>query len=391
MWNPQLTNKIIMENTQIEENTEKILNFRISPNVYISDLYNLEKNCEIRYEVACIYLSQITRGTGISFAPLFLPSDTPQISLIDNWNAVLQGPQTFFVFPQCLNFAESREFMKNKLKSEKKTVQIQEFRVDCERLQTFALLGLIKIWVEFQGHTANLLGKLNYDTIARETQKEVEKMLISRAKTPLPTILSKLSEVRSTGPVVFSKVFSEKVLEKPTIEISIQSSKDTMGSFEYSDSEMTERFEELSFKASEAISNRFPRFSAASITVFETPSKDLKTSFIEYTEMLDSPSHHLQGSQISSITPVDSPKQSLFTINEVKNFLNNSTIIENFEHSSPIPIDKNQGFNRNRFEFDELKSSLRTEMTNSSDNCKARINCEGRKNLSCECGSCVVM
>ena len=67
-----------MEAIQAEKAINNLkLNFRLSPFTFLSDLINLENSEEIRYEIGCLYLSQITRGTPITFSSTLSTSFSP--------------------------------------------------------------------------------------------------------------------------------------------------------------------------------------------------------------------------------------------------------------------------------------------------------------------------
>ena len=371
--------------------SDQVLNFRLSPSTNLSDLINLENSEEIRYDLGCMYLSHITRGTPIAFSSTLNDPSTTQISLLQDWSAILQSTNSILIiYPDNSNSLVSRQLMKQKFDFQSKTKIIKEFIIPINQLHTYSILGICKLWMQFQDHSYSLLNKLNYEALSTEINKELEQMVITRSKIPLPSILSKLSQARKGSSLQPSIVFQEKVLEKPVTSLeSIDIKKEETGSFEYSMSENTDRIEELSFKVSEALHQRFPRFSAASITVLETPSKEIKKSFAEYMEIADSPNYCAR-EPVSSITPVDSPKQALLSINEVRNLLSGTKLFET-ESLDRVNYLRQNRLNRNEFEFDdELKSSVRTELTSSSENCKTNINCEG-KNPSPHCGTCLIM
>ena len=381
-----------MEAIQAEKAINNLkLNFRLSPFTYLSDLIKLENSEEIRYEIGCLYLSQITRGTPITFSSTLDDSSTIQISLLQDWNAILKSNSTLLlIYSDHSNSLSSRQHLKQKFSSQAKTKIIQEYAVDISIFPTYSILAVCKLWIQFQDNTLSLLHKLNYKILSSEINKDLEQMIITRSKIPLPLILSKLGEARTGLSVSPSLVIQEKLLEKPvTSLLSIDIKREETDSFEYSISENTDRIEEMSFRVSEAVHQRFPRFSAASITVFESPCKEIKKSFVEYTELADSPNYCVK-EHLPSTTPIDSPKQSLLSINEVRNILNGIEGVEK-EGSSGKYLRANRG-SRTKLEFDdELKNSARTEITtSSSDSCKANINCEG-KNPSCHCSTCLIM
>lgn len=193
---------------------------------------------------------------------------------------------------------------------------------------------------------------------------------------------------------------------KPLTDMfSIESKKSLIESYQYSESEFAGKAEELSFQVSLAFKERFPRFSGASISVADTPVKDQQTPFREYSEFIDSPKLNLLSTpiKISNATPIDSPKQVAFSINEVKEILSESSKVFNF--TTPVSnkhniIDSTSPYNRQAYPskrgkrlFDgehECVKSLQTEPTGTSEQFKAKF-CEETQKPNCQCSSCVVI
>jgi rubredoxin len=180
---------------------------------------------------------------------------------------------------------------------------------------------------------------------------------------------------------------------KPTCELLINYlQRDSLESLEYTQSESTGRVE-TSFRLSNTITGRFPRLSGSSLAVLETPSKEAKKSYTEYIECMESPrfsSKYQSPLKVISSTPVFSPKQAAYTIQEVKNFL----IPENEGLNKLSPGEK-ENLRRSRnnhvkpLSFQDTDSkSLNSELCMSSrEYFKPRTVFEEQK-ISCRCQSC---
>lgn len=180
---------------------------------------------------------------------------------------------------------------------------------------------------------------------------------------------------------------------KPTCELLINYlQRDSLESLEYTQSESTGRVE-TSFRLSNTITGRFPRLSGSSLAVLETPSKEARKSYTEYIECMESPrfsSKYQSPLKVISSTPVFSPKQAAYTIQEVKNFL----IPENEGLNKLSPGEK-ENLRRSRnnhvkpLSFQDTDSkSLNSELCMSSrEYFKPRTVFEEQK-ISCRCQSC---
>ena len=279
---------------------------------------------------------------------------------------------------------------------------IQEYSIKHERLYTYITLGICKLWIQFEEKTFDILKMLNFEAVSQEIAKDIELMIFSRSKIPLMSVLENRTKIQKLlePNIIFETAFSQyAILEKPIPGLKIiENPAETQDILEFSNSEETEKMKDLSFRISEAFNQRFPRFSAASITITETPSKENKKSFIEYAEVIESPKINIIETNLKqnlSITPIDSPKQSIFSINEVKHIMTNSNSFdEYFEKLSPTEkfyFERKKKFSPKKCNYDEdLKNSLRTELTSCSELGRARLNCEG-KNPNCHCSSCNIM
>ena len=246
------------------------------------------------------------------------------------------------------------------------------------------------------------MDKLNFSSVFEDISKELEEFIFSKAKIGIPTILQAIHKSK--------KIFNEeldgnlevlqlKPVEKVKVELKTiekETHKPETDSFEYSHSEEVEKME-ISVTISDTLRDRFPRYSAASISITETPCKEFKKSFIEYNEFVEFPrvlNQQISPNKPAEVTPIDSPKQSLFSIQEVKGILNHSS--EKLQKMSPgdkaamekakktTTVPKISSFD------EELKKTLNSELTTSSEINKSKLSCEG-KNLSCQCTSCFIM
>lgn len=381
-----------------EELKTSALNIRISPLIYLSDLYSLqyqidEKNLEsfqeLRYETACIYLSNISNTSNLKFGTSHSKIETNDITLLPDWSVVLNSSTLLFMTHSSTSL--SREHLKTLTISKK----IQEYSLKRYKSISFAVLSVCKLWIKFKHEVVYLIDKLNLDQFTQEISKEIEEIFYSKAKVPVAVIVSALNQYRKASgryESIETTLNSHQAFSKPVVELfTLEHQKSLSESFE-SNSENTDKMD-LSFSVSDTLNERFPRFSATSILVTETPCKDSKKSFTEYAESIGSPNYNFFTSpkKIISSTPIDSPKQSTFSIQEVKKFLT----IEDRETLSPFgkpDAENKKNFLAKicNFEDDDLKKTVQSEFTNYSDANKGSTKCEGR-NHSCHCNTCCIM
>jgi hypothetical protein len=189
----------------------------------------------------------------------------------------------------------------------------------------------------------------------------------------------------------FLQVFEFKPALKPFCELLVNHiERYSLESLEYTQSEDTGRAE-TSFRLSNTITGRFPRLSGSSLAVVETPSKDAKKSYTEYIECMESPrfsSKYHSPLKVISSTPVFSPKQAIYTIQEVKDFL----LARESEKESPFGKENQKKQRTSKLKplsFQDTDSkSLNSELCLSSrEYTKQRTVFEEQK-ISCRCQSC---
>lgn len=337
--------------------------------VSVFDLLQLENRERPSLLLLSKYISTITTSAIFSVIPKTPPLDS--IVLQDCYSIVLFSSPAIILYSAQTDLAATRANMKNSgCENSFKAFEIQS---------VYTMLGIVKLWAKFKGDLVSFIDKLNYSSLEGESVNALETFVYSKAGVKKCFELLALAR-KQQGVSCESEVKVFRALGKPVVELGVSGFPGV--SLDYTSSEDTEEIDELSFRVSELFKEKFPRFSAASITVMDTPVKEIRKSYLEYCEMIESPRCQLNNYMR---TPLDSPKQSNLTIYEVKERLESVGSPESIT-SKPPSISK-----RNKFDFEsDVIKSLNTELTGCSETHKPQYPLE-TKFRSCQCSSCSIM
>lgn len=335
--------------------------------ISVFDLIKLENREWPSLFLLSTYISTITTSAVFSAMPKTPPLDS---IVLQNCNSiVLFSSPAIILHASPSDLTATRANMKNSgCDKSFKAFEIQS---------VYTMLGIIKLWIKFKGDLVSFIEKLNYSSLADESVNALESFIYSKAGVKKTFELLNIARNQQG---VKSEVSVFRALTKPVVEMGVSGL--SAASLDYTDSEDTEEIDELSFRVSELFKEKFPRFSAASITVMDTPVKEIRKSYLEYCEMIESPRCQLNNYMR---TPIDSPKQSNLTIYEVKERLESVGSPESIT-SKPSTASK-----RNKFDFESnVIKSLNTELTGCSETHKPQLPLES-KFRSCQCSSCSIM
>jgi hypothetical protein len=333
----------------LKESSKRI---QLFSKVSLHDYLQLESRNPPSYSILYSYLTTLTPINQSFSNPLsqdciiFEPSHT----------TVLQSKSILILYVDISGIDSLSSNLKNQGK------EVHSYKIP----SSYTLISLIKLWLKFKSDLKTFIDKLNYSALAEESAKELE-LFICR-EVGVDRVMRLKEELGNFRRI--EKVDRVICLKKPVTDLEVKHS----DSLRYTESEETDQMEELNFRVSDLFREKFPRFSAASITVMDTPVKEVRKSFLEYNELIESPKNH-RGNYVK--TPLDSPKQASLTIDQVKERLESS--------SSPQHSFKEH----KKFDFEsEVIKSLNTELTGCSE-VKPLFPFES-KTRSCQCSSCSI-
>ena len=357
-----------------------VLNYHTSPNILLKDHLRLDYMHDIRYDFACLYINSILRSHNISFSMDCSLQNSSQITLTPEFNCILQSEKIAVLHIQPINSNLNNYIISKKCLG----LKISQFSLENFRYPTYIILALIKIWKDLKEKTVEIFPYLNLEKLTQDLCKDIRIFLMSKLKIPIVSLIQKLNHCKSlidSVPEIKSTIFQHEILQKPLLVlISYTKTQSASISCEYSHTEDLEKI--CDFQVNKIL-ERFPRFSAISITVTETPYKDPIKTVIDYSEVLESPIYFdkdKNSRKTSVVTPENSPKQSFFSIQQLREIMTEKEILNIFQASS---TDRHRHANDSRIKTQsDLASS--EDMANSN----ARIEL---KQLPCSCESCMII
>ena len=279
-------------------------------------------------------------------------------------------------------------------------------RLAVDKGQSYVIVCICKIWLAAIGEIPEFIEKADFNVLINNTCEELASFIYSHANLSSNAILCKINEAKKlfesesrADPKIPSKseekplVFDYKIEQKPICEFLVLTNRSSLESLEYTHSEETGKIE-TSFRLSNTITGRFPRLSGSSIAMIETPSKDTKKSYGDYAEFMESPrfsSINASPCKLIATTPVTSPKQSVYSIQEVKSFLlPEKKIIVNESPMEKETHKKIRPHGLRAFSFQDCENkSMATDINFSYEFNRSKTNFEEKK-ASCQCQSCFI-
>ena len=304
-----------------------------------------------------------------------------------------------------------------------KYIQIKDFPKGVNSVQliadkgfTYLIVYICKIWILSDNSIKDFIESGDFSSLKSIIAKEIATFIYSSSKLSPKTILLKINEAKGLFQSENLEPEDEDITEnteenieeytdgevkpaytvtrKPICELLFIANRHSIESLEYTHSEETGKAE-TSFRLSNTITGRFPRLSGSSIALMETPSKDTKKSFGEYAEFMESPrfsSITTSPNKIFNTTPITSPKQSIYSIQEVKNVLlpANKNLANNSSPFDKKTIKKVRSPGVRAFSFrDSEYKSVTTDIYFSTELNRSRTAYEDKK-TSCQCQSCYI-
>ena len=382
------------------------LNIQLSDSTYLIDLLRLEYSQDLRMELAVLYLKEIMKNSQYTFSQELSDIGKNKIILLKDWSLLLCSESLLYIFLDSSQLHITRANLNRipQFKSFKEGINSIKLVAECG--YSYMILYICKLWITSDTEIENIIDSKDLHSLKSSMRSELSAFVYSTAKISSKVILLAINECKSLISAESSETSMEKSREvvedqiahmlatKPVCELLLIENRLSVESLDYTHSEETGKIE-TSFRLSNTITGRFPRLSGSSLALVETPSKETKKSYGEYAEFMESPRFSsINSSPYKAFngTPLHSPKQSAYSIQQVKQFLipGNKNYLEN-----QSPIDKetirrarSPGIRAFSFRDSELKS-ITTEACMSNDLNRSRTVFEEKKS-SCQCQSCYI-
>lgn len=383
-----------MNNIDYKEHliTESGLNLQLSPHIYLIDLLRLEYFQEVRIELAAFYIKEITKNSDFTFSQKVEDADQNRIILLDDWSVLLGSDSLLYIFLDSASTQSARVNLNKLVKGKGFQGEANSIQLIADSGYTFVILYLCKLWVNSSPQLQEFIGTVDLSLLKHNMRSELASFIYSNSKVSRRSILLAITEAKELLVAPTETTYS--VATKPICDVLKLETRNSLESLEYTQSEDTGKIE-TSFRLSNTITGRFPRLSGSSIALVETPSKDTKKSYAEYAEFMESPrfsSINVSPYKGINNTPVNSPKQSMFSIQEVKNFLlpSGNNYLTNQSPVDKKCIKREVTLGVRPFTFRETEAkSFATDAGMSAEGNHSRTVFEEKKS-SCQCQSCNV-
>lgn len=387
------------------------LNMQLSASVYLIDLLRLEYTKDIRTEFLKTYLNDISRIQGFKYVENYEDLEKRSIVLLDSFTACIYSHKIFYITCSDQKSDISRANLNTFIESKKPIEPVETHTILANPGHTYIFVSVCKNLMN-QGAEVNLASKsVNFDNIKSTTKDEIAAYIYATTKISAKNLLFKINEAKeilqtdcsdlsiasndSIGNISIIECSTIKPTYKPICDLLVFShNRSSFVSLEYTISDDTGRAD-TSFRLSNTITGRFPRMSGSSIAMIETPSKEAKKSFIDYTEYLESPrfsSINASTYRIITATPIKSPRQSSLSIQEVKNYLLTGNKKRDILESpyGKITLKKARSPGLRTFSYQDSDSkSIATDVCTSNELNKSKTIFEEKKS-SCQCQSCYI-
>jgi hypothetical protein len=395
---------------KIEYNEELVistgLNIELNSKIFLTDLLRLEYSEELRFDLVCLYLKDLVKETRYSFTKCAENKSKDTIILLEDWSLVLCSASLLFISPLAELKSLSRENLKEVFEIDDYSGEVHSLKISVSEGYSYVIIAICKLWVSSDQDFEKIINCKHYEGLINSARNDIGAYIYSKTKLSPKSILFKINEAKEliTTPSLAtayeieenpSKILSINAAFKPYCDIFILNNRTSVESFNYTNSEETGRLE-TSFRLSNTIAGRFPKLSGTSIAILETPSKETKKSFGEYAEFMESPKFSsCNGTpyKLSNSTPIHSPKQSVYSIQQLKSFLipdhkKVSTGTDSPFEKEPIKRVRSPGLKTFTFHENDFKSLISdSNLTLSSEFTKTKTLFEEKKS-SCQCQAC---
>lgn len=392
-----------MENFEYSE--EKIieagLNLQLGSEIYLLDLLRIEYFQELRHEFAIFYLSQLSKSSKFRVSADLEDLAPMTIVLLADWSLCVYLSEIYCISTQVGRLSISRANLNSLNQLKNVQVRINTVEICQESGFSYMAVNLCKFFLKSFLNIEDLIGIDKLDSFKEDARIDMASFIYSSSRLPAKVLLHKLNEAKEYIEATsfeyeeyieelpdIDKVFT--AIQKPITDLQIiNQSYLSQESLEYTQSEDTSKLE-TSFRLSNTITGRFPRLSGSSIAVLETPSKETKKSYTEYIECMESPRFSsINPSPMKGLvsTPVFSPRQDVYTIQQVRNFMMAELESPCVKESSRRA--RREGVKPLSFQDTDTKSINSNNCFSSREFEKTKTVFEEQK-ISCRCQSCLI-
>lgn len=292
------------------------LNVKICRGIYFKDLLRLEYNEEITHALGYIYLDHLIKNTNYTLS-YSLPAQIPDfiITLFPNWSVFIKSQH----FYQGIYISPVSSSLPLKM-------PIQNLSLNSTSMISYKILGLVSLYLTLKNPIIFLesFKKAKLRDLGLKLASDLKDFILVMSKIPTKTLHMDIEEAKEIlRPCQKKKKYW--VLMKPVVEISLfqvkNSSKinaslyeigENSESMEYSPTQDVNEFARYSISNCEKGTKKVPSFVVSEHQITEEPTQ--KKSMLELNESINS--YKLLS------TPINSPKQSSFTIGEIKQMVN---------------------------------------------------------------------
>ncbi|OMJ65659.1 hypothetical protein SteCoe_37833 [Stentor coeruleus] len=401
-----------MDFTDYEEEliTSAGQNIEICDNIYLIDLLRLEYSQDMSASFLKKYLNDISRNQDFKTIENYQNLQKKSIVLLENFNVLIYSHKIIYITCNFQTSDISRVNLKSFLELNYSSGEIEVYEIPAEKDFSYIFAYLCENAINGNTEEQPMMKSLNFEYVKAMVKEKIYEYIYSNSKLKNNDLLIKIHEAKEliqTSNLVLSfdcekKSLGTSVTEfsafatncKPNCDLLINSNfRSSIESLEYTASDDIGKTE-TSFRLSNTVNGRLPRLSGGSLVMAETPSKEIKKSFGDYTEFMESPkfsSRNTSPYRKIVITPVTSPKQSTYSIQEVKSILLPG--IKKDMKGSPIEktfMRKNKSNGIRTFNYQDFESKyVATEMHSSYEVNRSKTIFEGKKS-SCQCQSCEI-
>ncbi|OMJ70425.1 hypothetical protein SteCoe_31611 [Stentor coeruleus] len=292
------------------------LNIKICQGIYFTDLLRLEYNEEITHNLGYIYLDYLIKNTNYTLS-YSLPTQIPDfiITLFPNWSIFIKSKH----FYQGIYISSVSSSLSLKM-------PIQNLCLNCTSMISYKILGLASLYLTLKNPIIFLesFKKAKFHDLGLKLANDLKDFILVMSKIPSKTLYMDIEEAKEIlRPCQKKRKYW--VFIKPAIEISMFQVKNSTKingslyeigenseSMEYSPTQNVNEFVRYSINNYEKVSNKTPSFVVSEHQITEEPTQ--KKTILELNESINS--YKLLP------TPINSPKQSSFTIDEIKQMVN---------------------------------------------------------------------
>lgn len=285
------------------------LNIKISKNIHLIDLLRIEFSEDIRKEFGIVFLKEISIDTGYIILDS-LPQVIPErcIILFPDWSVLIRSPtfsKSVLISPLFITY----EFK----------FPVFYMPLNYTKNISYKVLSLIEIFLNLKDipQFIEAYKKAKLQDLSLQMMKDIKKMILAQSKLPYKTLLLDIEEAKE---LLKSNIIrkSYSVIIKPIVNILCKV--EVIKTVLYDINEKSERQEcSPTQEVSEVLKNKCE--SAARIRKLSILSSEDGTSedltctkpFFGYSEVF--------GNGRYLATPINSPKQSSYSITEIKKIM----------------------------------------------------------------------